>query len=175
MNEFEKYIKENREAFDDIEKVRTDIIWQEVIKDVQPKKFNRAIWFVGAICIGLLSVGYYFFNLGIQDHEKDIPTKIMAAIEAQTDSYQQLIQQKSTEVNLEQLDREEYAELLNELKSIETRYSELLDQLNQNGNLEDVIQGLISYHERKLRILDLIAKEIDYRKLEKMKSYEMYM
>ena len=174
MDQFEKYINDHRSELDDIEPIRIDQMWSQISANRDTgRRFHWRWLLLVLLALVIIIGGFWLGKKSQEENGESIPPPLMALISEQTDSYVQLTRQKETALDFDKLNPGEYGEFLNELSDLETRYTELLQQLNENGNTEEVIQGLIRYHERKLRILDLIAKEIEYRKLEKMKQNEI--
>ncbi len=79
---------------------------------------------------------------------------------AQEARYLDQIQSKKEELQFDQLKEMDFPTILGELKSMENQYAVMLDDLEIYPDEEAVIRAFMRYHERQLKLLELLSKEI---------------
>lgn len=163
MNEFENYIKSQKDAID-TEDFSLEI-WERIENELPKKRRIKVIplWWTSAAAIILiaflignfqnktLSPNEYLFNNGINTLE------IEAALDKKIDTL------KEMKVPVNQ--KRDFEAVLNQLKILDQEYLEYLEYIEQNGYQESVGERIIEYYKTKIKILDKIQqqiKEINY-------------
>ena len=75
--------------------------------------------------------------------------------------YYQLASDKKELLNYSELNPEVYGDIMQELNSIDSMYADLKVELSQMPDATKAIETAIKYHERRLRILELLEREIE--------------
>lgn len=171
-DQFEKYVSENRDQLNTVEKVREEIIWKGIENELN--KNNVKKWTAYILLIFMTIAGLTYLLIGHQSKkEPETNPIIMAEMISVTKEYEEMAKSKMSSINVASLNDPRFDELLATLKELDTRHAELLSEIETEGLNEHMISKLIKYHERKLRILELLMKEKEYQNLEKIKAYEM--
>jgi hypothetical protein len=166
--DLEKYLQKQREAMD-VESPDDALIWEGIRKDLhqaEVRSERKRMWIrlrnMAAVLIILVSVGYMVFDLigegrmgkelsladldqELGSREKEYRSKVALKYEeAQTYNY---------------VDDVIIAELLEEIQKLDTIYEETLEDLNELGYDEQVIQTIFDTYEKKIYLLELIILE----------------
>lgn len=178
MDEFEKYIRENRPDFDRIEQVDADALWENIhqpgakVRPLPPKHTGWHLqvgrnWQLTAAAAVVLVVGLavFFYQSPVNN-----PTTATAKISLE-DYYPDLareerdfrrtIAQKEAELKLHRLDRQQFIDIFNELDELEQIHRQQMEDLPEIFNNEEWVSTLMRYYEQKLRILERLSREID--------------
>lgn len=182
MDQFEKYIKDNRPDMDRLEQVPIDQMWNRIrqkkaaknttqknttVKHQRPPRIWKSIA-IAASLLALIGWGLWFF-------QEPAPTTfsladISPSLGAKEAQLIQLIHDKETEINFDQINKEEYKEILEDLEFINQSTMETKSDLFKFPD-ERAVQTLIRNYELKIRILEnlnrLIEKNKKYEELEK--------
>ena len=167
MSFFEKKIQDQRSELDDIESFDSQKIWQGIEQELHPPKsfsFSKGKALLIAFLIlslGLL-IGYF-----LQPAEPIAPSAPRASIpqelQEQEASYNQVIQAKMQELDFKQLDKEKFKDIFLELDLLEQIHQEYKADIPEYGYQDELVKTLIKYYERKIRILEILSKEIEKR------------
>lgn len=169
MSNLEKHILENRDELDRIEEAPVLRMWNEVEKQLphsaKAAKQRWLVWRIAAAVLLLVGVGVGSYFIGINDQP---PAPNLAEIApdfaAQEQQLQLEVAQRMDALDIEKLDRRLYREVLKELDELEKIHRETLKDLPVQGNDQRVIRTLLRYYEQKIRILELLSKEIENQK-----------
>lgn len=176
----EEFAKANRNAFDELEQIDEAGLWNAIqaktpstIRPISGWRVELGTYWKwsAAACIAiaiLLGINYGVSN-------KSAPTTASVAtfypdLKPTQVRYQRLIQQKETEINLSQIDRDSYTDIFYELKILDEIYAELVAELPTFSDQERVKEILLRYYERKLKTLEILSKEI--KRQEKQERHE---
>lgn len=176
-SELEKYLKSQREALD-VESPDDQLIWEGIRHEMQDSVKRRdkrrmliRIRNMAAAAILVISVGYMVQDIlgdrrmGGNFNLADIDQ----ALGAREQEYRSLVSFKQQEVSsLNQKDHVIIAELLEEIRKLDTIYQETMKDLEELGYNEQVIQTIFDTYEKKIYLLELIILENN-----KIKNYEM--
>lgn len=184
MDELEKYIQKNRDNADKVEHVPEDEMWSSISKSVGFKphtlgnginenSFSRnkpvLLWKRLSIAAGLLALigwGLWFFNgneteQSISDAFPELAEKEMY--------FQRLIADKEKEIGIENIDKETYKEVLDDLKMLNETTKQTKRDIFSFPDNDRAVEILIRNYELKIRILENLNRQI-----EKQKYHEEY-
>ena len=171
-DQFEKHIASHRTQFNNIENVREEIIWKGIENELNKNKFKK--WTLVIFLISIVIVGLAYLLIGHQlKHEPETFPVMMAEMVSVTKEYEEMTKSKMSSINVASLKDPRFDDLLASLKELDERHQQLLLEIKTKGLNEHMISKMIKYHERKLRILELLMKEKEYQNLEKIKAYEI--
>lgn len=175
----EKYIEENRDAFDN-EKA-PDVMWDRLSRDLDEERsksktrsFKPWFYFSSGIAASflLLVFGYVGYQYGKQSNRSDYLEGIV--------EYQELEERYVSEVNFK-MERLNYdvldPSISSDLKELDIIYDELKTELlvNQGANNTDIIKALKDNYETKIRILEILLRKQEglRNKLERNETIEI--
>lgn len=159
QDKFEEYIRKNRAQLD-VEDTDYDALWEGIQSAQTPKK-SKGIWWVAAVLVPAFAL-LLFYNSG----EEQVPNEklySLSDISPEFEKVEKEFQQDITE-KLERIEKEDHD------VDIEFLWDELedLEEVNKAyrkdiGKVEDerLIQALLDYYEKKMRILEKILKEVE--------------
>ncbi len=185
MLKMEKEIKKRRAELDRIEMPNKARLWQKIQVElsVEEKPAAKDGWGISigrywqwsiAASICLIVVAALLFwpqNLAKRSGQIDLASYYPELAEQQ-DHYVRLIRQKEKEINLEQLEEHNFADIFKELKILETIHRQTLDDVPQYIDNEQLVRTLIRYYEQKIRILERLSKEVSKQKYHEEKNHE---
>ncbi len=172
MDFLEKRIKENRDEFDQIERVDEGLLWQNIqadlgettpVKKLHSNRFLQ-IYAVAATVALLMMAGWFFYNNKnaeptMADENQETPLKFLDFPEEE--NYQQLVAEKKEEIDFDAINKSKYKDIFHELELLENVHDEFKEDLPVLSDEEKAIQVLQKYYERKIRILERLSKEIE--------------
>ena len=173
----EQKIKEHRRQLDEVEQPNLDRMWARMEESLEMEAgignsgWNLQIgrywkWSIAA-SIALLLGGMYLLLVQPQtEQEMNLAQHYPHLAEAEQ-NYKQLIALKEQEVGLNQLKKEDFPDLFEELELLETIQTEYLKDIPVFKDKEQLINTLIRYYEQRIRILERFSNEI-----EKAQRYE---
>lgn len=188
MDQLEKYIRENRQELDRIEPVHADALWERMqapgakVRTLQPQRasgwdihigrnWRMAIAATIALAIGLTAwwsvqsvpeTSRLTADYAIEDYYPDIADEERA--------FRLTIAQKEAELRLDQLERQAFIDIFNELDELEKIHRQQMEDLPEVFDNPEWVRTLMQYYEQKLRILEQLSREID--KQEQMRARE---
>lgn len=189
MDKLKKHIDENREALDRIEQPDLTKIWAGVqtalandqsteAKDMdrQPETKTLAVahkqrkrftlWAVAtaasfALLIGL-GAGYLMKPSAEIPSEFNLANYAPDLVEEAT-TYRQLVDAKMTEINFQNIDTVAFTEILQELKELDGEYEHWTQDVPKFVHEQELLEFLQRHYEQKIRILEILSKEIEKR------------
>lgn len=179
MDELEKYIKAHQSELDHVESVDADALWQKItppeakIRTLSPDtgsgwqlRIGRNWQLTAAAASVLLFIGLSLWifrtpdttrhataQLSVEDYYPDIADEEMA--------FRRTIARREAELELDQLNRQQFIDIFNELDELEKIHRRQMQDLPEVFNNEEWVSTLMRYYEQKLRILERLAREID--------------
>lgn len=179
MDQFEKYIKENRQELDRIESVDADTLWERMqrpggkIRELKPASrsgwdihigHNWRLAIAATITLLLGIAGWIYFQpeeinslpvagYSIEDYYPQIADEERA--------FRRTIARKESELGLEKLEKQQYIHIFNELDELEQIHRQQLEDLPEVFDNDEWVRTLMQYYEQKLRILEQLSREID--------------
>lgn len=187
MDPLEDFILENREDLDRIEPIQEEALWNRISKALpeesklnivqqKPNPWQISIgrnWLMLAAGIALaIGVGLFWIA---SDHEASVSDTQLAQFSPELAEeqarYIALVKAKEDELGIDELDREIFQEVFQELETWEEIYREYLTDLPTYQAKEEVVHTLSKYYERKIRILERLSREMEkYYQQEKRKN-----
>ena len=177
MNPLEEFILDNREELDKIESVPADRLWNKINPSLNPPSelsvahqasnpwevsIGRNWLLVAASIVIAIGVGLYWFNNpSSQDQLALELAQYSPELAKEQARYSKLVEAKEEELGIDQLDREIFQEVFQELATWEEIYREYLKDLPTYQAKEEVIHTLSKYYERKIRILERLSREME--------------
>ncbi len=176
QNNLERFIRDNREAFDD--QKPSDDLWKNIGAAIgQPQKttrvfsMSRAGWAVAATLFlafaGILSYQLYKSSatpetIELAQHKTAIPANSDSLVNEIDPQYGKLVTQftnmietKQQELrSLEKDDPELYKKFAVDIQKLDTAYHLLRNTLNANPNTEQLLQAMISNLQMQIDVLN---------------------
>ena len=163
----EKYLRENRLRLD-VEEPEEDIIWEGIRDNLHRNKQTLPTWFwkAAAIFIFVVSATYFVVNetsknkvilVTLDDVSKELGNQEMEL--KQTID----LKWKEIEPQIPQNDKH-FQFLINELNELDNVYSTYQTDLGQTLENEKIINAMLDYYEKKIKILNRILLEIEKQK-----------
>jgi len=168
----DKYIAENRSAFDD--KEVPSLLWDAIERDIKPpptKMYSlRFILSIAASAVILLGIG---LGMGMYMSQPKLEDRILAVhpdyLEAEQ-HYQHQINVKLNEVK--SLGVDQY--VTPDLSELDAVYQELKNELLNSGvkNDEVIVEAMIDHYKSKLEILEIVLNKLQDKNILHQDSYE---
>jgi hypothetical protein len=165
--ELKKYLKENKLRLD-TEEPDDDRIWKEVNQRIRKENQGNKNWFWKVAAVFLLGVLITYVTIKETEKEKVVIISLAdvskelgekeAALKLVADKKWAEIGQLSPE------DKTQFQFLLDELKELDKVYGEYEKDLNELGGNDQIINALLDYYEKKIRILNRLSLEIQKQK-----------
>jgi len=165
--DLEKYLKEKRWKLD-VEEPDEDAIWSGIQKKTSSKHFRLPTWFWKVAAIFLFSV---LVTYAITDVRSKNQVVIVTLADVSKDLGQEEAQLKQM-VNLKweevetQLpaDKSNLKFLFDELKELDKVYADYQKDLYRTGPNEQIIEAMLDYYQKKIRLLNRMLMEIQKQK-----------
>ncbi|NJB69796.1 sugar-specific transcriptional regulator TrmB [Saonia flava] len=168
MDNFEKYIAENKDSFNEHKADRKKLwsnIEQELDKKPAPKVFKlwkSPIMKVAAsifIVLGLFSVISFFMNGGINPGQNDIVNQELEEIDMYYSSMvTQQVQLVKLNTKLSQEDKDEFLSFMDEL---DTEYKELRIEMKENLDNELVLAAIVNNYKKRIELIEKLLERIN--------------
>lgn len=197
MDNFEKYIKDNRAEMDDLDNVPIAGMWAKmnigeteetdnnlrVESKVQARKIRVLRgWVMGlaAFVLVLIVAGVALWPTGSIDEPGitrfDNPLAQISAEMAKTEQdFKRMIAHKEQEINTQSIDKQLFAEIFEELELLEKIHLEYQQDIPEFQEKEQLIRTLTRYYEQKIRILERLSREIEQQNHYQKKNYEKHL
>ena len=171
MDKMKKYIQENRREMDEAEFVPRDEMWNAISKrgrigegGFYSKNKTILLWKRLSIAAGLLALigwGLWFFNKNespksLADTFPEIAKKEM--------NFQQLIAEKEKDIDLKNVDRAIFQDVLNDLDSLDKSMGQTRDDIFLFPENDRAVETLLRSYELKIRILENLKRQIEKQK-----------
>ena len=187
MDHLKKHIERNRPKLDRIEPPNMEKIWAGIQSDLTsesiisegnftpPKKSEQLIvvakkprrftlWAVTAAASVALFVGvglgYWMQPNNVEVESFNLANYAPELVEKAAD-YQQLVDAKMSEINFQNIDTLAFSEILQELKEIDGEYQNWTKDVPQYVHEQELLEFLQRHYEQKIRILEILSKEIE--------------
>ena len=147
-DQFEKFIMDNRDAFDDA--TPSEKVWNRIDQKLSKKQVIwPAIWKVAAVLF-MVSTIYLMIDRNINQNEGPVLSEEFTQAE---DYYVKLISQKRQAIT-EQLTPEQHEQFLVEIDQLDSMYVELKKTYQTNASNDRVMDAMISNLQLRLDILN---------------------
>jgi hypothetical protein len=167
-NDLEKYILKNRQDLD--HETPPDFILSAINEELFKTK-KRPVWLWKAATVLLLITTSVLLYVQLSQNlvTSKIPQLGHLSPEYQSieNDYQNTINAIQVKLNLNEIDKEEFGWLLDELNYLEKINLDFRKDLSSQANQEKLVATLIDYYEKKLKILKRLELEINRRKNER--------
>lgn len=170
MNEFEKYIRENKKELD-LPEVNPKI-FLEIENKILQKKQKRSQLFIrrwaaiaAVLLIGFLTIGGLYWQ-----SKQDYDALVLERYGLQEYNFAQQIKQKKQVLASAQIPKsrvKDFNILLQQLEFLDTQYHDYLEYTEENGYQEFIGNQILNYYKSKIELLEKIQSEI-----EKIEDYE---
>ncbi|MEZ4994786.1 MAG: hypothetical protein R2824_30495 [Saprospiraceae bacterium] len=182
MDQLEEYIRANRQELDRIEPVDADALWERMqqpnakVRVLKPKSNsgwdihigrNWRLAIAATIALTLGIAGWLYVQSDVEDHRSMAAYSIedyYPHIADEERDFRRTIAQRESELGLNQLERQDYIDIFNELDELENIHRQQLADLPEVFDNEEWVRTLMQYYEQKLRILEQLSREIDKRR-----------
>ncbi|MEZ4810238.1 MAG: hypothetical protein R2819_07745 [Allomuricauda sp.] len=178
MDNFEKHIKENRQAFD-VHKVDKDRLWQGIVSQLEEKTEPKVIplWKstrlrVAASIVLLLGLSFTaFFTLNSTGPNMDAyANEELLEIDMH---YQHLVYQQVELVkNHPKLSDSDKKEFLSFMDELDEEYKQLKLEMRNNLDNELVLEAIVENYKKRIELIENLLKQINASKKEM--EYEGY-
>jgi hypothetical protein len=166
----EEYLERNRSKLD-VEAPDDNFIWKGIKKETRVQRNILPGWLWKAAAVFLLGVLSTYIVVKENQNEKPV---IVTLADISTDlgeqeaRLKQVVTKKWEELQpLTAEEKSEFGFLLDELKELDKVYKTYEEDLYKTGENEQIINALLDYYEKKIRLLNRLSMEI-----EKQKNYE---
>jgi hypothetical protein len=167
-SEIEKYLRDNRQGLD-VESPDDLLIWEGIRNELHhpPAKISRKrLWLkirnTAAVVVIVISVGYVLTDLITNRSNSNRITLAIINEELgnQEAELQKLVEYKMDEISsMSLIDNLIIAELFDEIRVLDTIYEKSIEDLEEMGYNERVIQTIFDTYEKKIYLLELIILE----------------
>lgn len=166
----EKYLEQNRLKLD-AETPNDDFIWKGIKKEIRPQRtiLPDRMWKATAIFL----LGVLLTYVVVKENQEDSVVIVTLAdisqdLGQQEADLKRVVNKKWEEIQpLTMEEKSEFGFLLDELSELDRVYKTYEQDLNKTGGNEQIINALLDYYEKKIRLLNRLSMEID-----KQKNYE---
>ena len=171
--DLEKYLKTRRQHLD-VEEPDETLLWEgirnEIISEKKTARFN--LWKIAAIFLAIFTFSYIAYNELSKEKEREFTlSQINKSLGEREKGYQQKVLLKMQDANIPELSRRPESDILpvliNELNELDTIYDDAMNDLKQNGYLEQIVEIIFDTYEKRIRILEQIIMET-----QKLEMYE---
>lgn len=172
MKELEQRIAALQEELEQVEQPDQAAIWGGVQRRLgrKPRRFYQNQWLqaiaASVAIIVIAGAGWWAHRLLYGSSDQLSVTNLSPRWQQEVQQYQQIVDHKERELRLENIDKDAFGEMLKELESLDSVQSEFRQDFQALPKDERTVQTLLRYYEQKIRILELLSKEIQIKKNE---------
>lgn len=179
MDKLERQIQNLREELDGVEQPDREAIWAGMQARMKPEA--RVVSFyqrpfvamvAASIAVVLIAGAGWFAHSIFGGSETADELAYAPEFKVMEEHYEQLIADKKQALRLENIDKDAYAEVLKELEEVEQMQQQYKEELSSLPKDERSVQTLLRMYEQKIRILEILSKEIQIKKNEKERNSE---
>ena len=167
MNNFEKYLNENKEQLEP--KEIDPKIWLSIENEMLKQKSSRVIRFskyMAAASILLLLGMFVFMN----QHQKTSEEELLSKFNLSEYNFTQQVasrKQQLANTTIPKDKLEDFQILLQQLEFLDKQFQDFVDYIDESGYQEFIGNQIINHYKSKIKLLDKIQQEI-----EKINYYE---
>lgn len=161
-DELERFVAGHREELD--LDIPPQAVWEGVRKSLpKAKRSMQGFWRAAAVMLLLLStgLGWMLYSQSGGSPAMDSLGDISAEYRHMEEGYKQSILQLQTSMGWEEIDREEYAWLFEELDYLDSLNQNIKGDLNKSVDRDKLVRMLIDYYEKKLKLLKKLELELN--------------
>ncbi len=174
--DIEKYIKDHRQELD-VEHP-PQIVWDKIESAISLDSGShpKSNWMWKAATVSLLVVsGFLFFLLNREWKSDELYSlgDISSEYREMEKNYQESIDLINASIPYDEIDMEEFGWLIRELEYIESVNEEFRKDIEENADQDKLVEALIDYYEKKLKLLKKLEHEINRRNNEKNETIDI--
>lgn len=177
-DKFDEYFEVHRNEMDTEEPNRA-LLWKGIDTALAKNKYSKKLqlWRIAAVLLAFVTVGqltYILVNQNtIEQHGNDgnhiSQNKEAGAFESLEASYQTEVQTLEDQVKSKDIDRSEYALLLEELDYIDEVETDFKAEIPLANDKERIAAILVDTYEKKIMLLERLLQQIERNEKEKEK------
>lgn len=185
MDAFEKYLQERKKELDRIETPRRAVIWEGVqagLKEpVSGNGWTLRIgtywrWSIAAGVALIVSLSIWLWPGAPENSGNNADwAQFYPALADEERQFKQLVAEKEAQIQLETLNKSEFNYIFEELQLLEEVHRQMKADLPITLSEEELVQILMKYYERKIRILERLSREIEKRKRDENKQHDQIL
>jgi len=165
--DIEKYLKQNRLKLD-VEKPNDDRIWNGIRNEIKKDTPEQSNWFWKIAAVFLFGVLITYVLVKETTKEK-VVIVTLADVSKELGQHEAalklVVDKKWAEIQpLSAADKSQFQFLLDELTELDKVYKTYEKDLYEIGENEQIINALLDYYEKKIRILNRLSLEIQKQK-----------
>lgn len=169
MNEFEKYIRDNKKK---LEPDQVDSkVWLSIENEVLRKKNKRSSFYIKALALAAaVLLGGYFMFINLNGGNQSIEAKLIEKYQLGEYNFTQQVSLKEAQLSKVSIPKdklEDFQLLLQQLEFLDGQFQDYTEYIEQNGYQEFIGNQIINHYKSKIKLLDKIQQEI-----EKINYYE---
>ena len=169
MNDFEKYIQENKKQLEP-ETVNSQV-WLSIENKVLKEKNKRKTLYLKVMSIAaVFLLGLFLFKGNLFQSESNVEKELLAKYGLEKYDFAQQVNMKKEALSKAMIPtttQEDFNVLLQQLEFLDNQYHDYLEYGEKNGYQEFIGNQILNYYQSKIELLDKIQKEI-----EKINYYE---
>lgn len=181
-NNLDQYVRRHRAEFDRVESTPRERIWAAMQEETGSSRVSPWTITLGhnwrwSIAAGLaLLIGLGIWWQHEQRTHPPVPelATYFPELATQEQEYQRLIEQRESELQVEQIDKSLYQDIFQELKELENIHREYLADVPAYQQEELLVRTLLKYYEHKLRILERLSHEMQKQNIHEDKERPLY-
>ncbi|MEM7486554.1 MAG: hypothetical protein AAF348_15205 [Bacteroidota bacterium] len=173
MDNFEKYIKENRQAFE-THKVDKDKLWHGIALELDEESKVKTIPFWKSSTLRIAASVIFFMGLSVMaflmlsaPSEKNMEGYVNEELFDIDMHYQDLVHQQVQLVKnhprLTERDKEEFLSFMDEL---DNEYEQLKVEMQNNLDNELVLEAIVNNYRKRIELMENLLEQIDASKKE---------
>ncbi len=179
MDQLEKRIQALREEMDRVERPDRRTMWEEIQRQqgLTPIKSSRQTWrgfamgAAASVAVLLIAGVSWWAYQQMNTKHTAIAVNLPPQWQKEQQEYQQLIENKMQSLRLENIDKNAYREVLQELEHLDSMQLLFQQELPALPKDDRTILILMRYYEQKIRILEILSKEIQIQQNEKERKH----
>lgn len=161
----EDHIKNIREELDMVENVPETKIWEVVSKGLfSNRSFFPRYWWIVLVALVIVTGAWYIYAQQESESNKLLAYQNNEQWMANEQRFREITEAKLASLNIENLDQQTYGEILRELAFLDSVFVEKQSEMMGAPTVEIAIERAIQFHERRLKILELLSREIENQK-----------
>ncbi|MCL6267065.1 hypothetical protein [Flagellimonas myxillae] len=180
MDNFEKYIQENKEAFN-VHKVDKDKLWQGITDQLDKKEEPKVVplWRSGKLriaasvvfLIGFSLIAFFLVGSPASQEIEGYANEELFEIDLHYKNlvYQQVLLVKN-HPKLSEMDKDEFLSFMDEL---DQEYEQLKLEMQDNLDNERVLEAIVNNYKKRIELIENLLKQINASKNEM--DYEGYI
>lgn len=166
MNDFEKYLRDNKDSFHR-EAESSSELWNKIELDLEKKKQGRLQWTFGiAASVALLLSLSTFIKVYFLHEETTAALPLYSYSSAYGDAEMEFIdavnfqKQQVRTIEISKAHSDLFEPFLNELEVLDTTYDEYVEIINEHGCNDLMMELIIKHYQQKLEILNTLHQEL---------------